>query len=115
MSPYAKYFEEEAGYKAIEEDYGFILYYISGTECLITDFFVDPSLRGQGYGQKLANKVAEIAKANGCKHLTGNITLDPNRPEVNTRKTRIYIEYGFKLQRAFNNGANTSIIIIKEL
>lgn len=108
MSLLADYHKEQGIKGVIESDSGFITYSIQGEECYIGDIYVIPEKRRSKLAVSLADQVAHIAKAKGCKILSGSVIPQANNP---TRSIQMLISYGMKLLRAEPN----IIWFVKEL
>lgn len=72
---FAKYLSEREGKRIIEDERGFIVYKVQGEECFIAELFVDESARGGSAFTDLLRHLSAEAKSEGCKVLTGNISL----------------------------------------
>lgn len=93
---------------AVEEPHGFILYKIIGTECYIGEIYVEKSKRQLGIASELADKVTDIALANGCTILTCETNLCGHEDELSMLSI---LHYGFRPIQAHNN----SIRYMKEI
>jgi len=76
------------------EDVAFCVYFPQGEYLYIEDIFVSKSHRRSGIGSKLADMVAEEAKADGYTKLLGSV--DP-RTKGATESMMSLFAYGFKL------------------
>ena len=94
MRQLAAYIKEREGFDSIVLEEGFISYKIFGEECYIRDIWADPDYRYKGVGTDLANRVTEIARAKGCKYLSGSV--DPSKGDP-TASTKALFAYGFKV------------------
>jgi len=108
MSLWAEYRRERKESIFIEVENGFISYHITGDECYIQDIYVRKEFRSSGLAQELAAQVCEIAKAKGCRIITGTIQVGA---VGDTMSARLFIQYGMKLLSAQNN----VIILYKDL
>lgn len=108
MSLYAKYLKETFGKDIVEDAEGFASYSIVGNECYVETVYVIPESRCKGKAPFLVDKIAEIAKENGCKYLSTTINPTINNPE---RSMRVITNYGFKLHSC----DQFKIYFIKEL
>lgn len=105
---YAKYIRERDGSQIIENEYGFIIYKISGEECFIKDMCVDLSSRTSGKGRELMNELEEIARANRCTFISGTIHLFDKNANDTLKKS---LSVGFLVKEANNN----ILVIIKDM
>lgn len=105
---WAEYFKEREGFETISTEVAIANYKITGDTCYIKDIFVHKDFRKSGEGSVVADKIAVIAKENGCKYLTGSIV--PSLPG-STGTMFAMIKYGFKLKESHND----FIILFKEL
>lgn len=100
MSMYADYVNER-GVKRIEETQnGFATYLITGQECYIEDIYVRPEARKSHVASALADSIAEKAKLQGCRYLTGSVVPTANG---STDSCIVLLSYGFKLLRSESN------------
>lgn len=108
MSLYAEYIKENLGKETVESEIGFLTFYEVKDGMYIEDIYVIPEMRKGGAAAKMADKVAEIAKARGLKKLIGSV-----RPSAknSTDSLKVLLSYGFKLESSINDG----IIFGKEL
>ncbi len=100
MSLYKDYIKERENRECIESEDGFITYKIYGIECYIIDIYVVPEKRISAIGRNMADQVAEIAKEQGCKVLSGSVVPSANN---STESIKILISYGFKLIKSEPN------------
>lgn len=107
-SNYQKYLEEREGYSLIEDENGFASYKIFGDECYIRDIFVVKGARDQKVGSGYCDQIVEIAKAAGCKYLTGTVVPEAKGSTVSLMAI---IKYGFKL----HSSTQEKIVLMKEL
>lgn len=105
---WAAYFKEREGFETISTDVAVANYKITGDTCYLKDIFVHPEFRKSGEGSVVTDKIAVIAKDNGCRYLTGSIV--PSLPG-STGTMYAMIKYGFKLKESHND----FIILFKEL
>lgn len=94
QSMFAKYKFEREGIRTIETEWGFATYLMGEEECYIQDIYVIPPARKSGQAIKLADTIAEIAKRNGCKILTGSVDI---RSRTATESTKVLLAYGMKI------------------
>lgn len=94
---YAKLLAERTDGKILEDEFGFITYRVTGTECFLIDMYVAPEARAKGHGRKLINRLDEAARELGCDRITSNIYLsDPGAS--NTLLAALQV--GFKVTAA---------------
>lgn len=105
---YAKYIEERAGGKIIEDDRGFIAYRINGPECFIMEMYIAEDYRKGGAGREFIDKLSSIAKEHGCTHITGNVFLDL-KGASNTLIAALMV--GFRVAE----GSKDAVLIVKEI
>lgn len=105
---WAEYIKEREGFETVETDKGVATYKISGEECYIKDIYVQKAFRKSGAGSEIADHIVKIAKANGCKTLSGTIV-----PSLNgsTGSMMALLQYGFKL----HSSTQDLIILVKEI
>lgn len=96
MSLYGDYIAEREGFYIVEDDCGFATfrYNFEALECYIRDIYVKPAHRKDHVASRYADKIAELAKDEGCKHLTG--TVAPGTAGA-TASLKVLLAYGFKL------------------
>ncbi len=99
-SLYARYMEEREGKCVYENKKGFIVYSFNGDECYIEEVYILLAFRKSGAASTMADHVSELAKAKGCKFLTG--TIDPSTNNA-TVSMKVLIAYGFKLHSSRDN------------
>lgn len=107
---WAEYAREEEKKQVYETEDGFFSYQIIKDEIFVRDFFVKKEKRGTGIGQALGKEMERIGRENNCKVLSGIVHCD-GRPDYQTRKVRIYIEFGFRIFSCHNG----QIVMTKEL
>ena len=108
MSLYAEYVKLEEKYKIIETEHGFMTYQITGKEFYVSDFYARK--RGKE-SYEIWNEAKRLAVEHGCEVFTGNVWLDPTRSEYATKKLKIFMGHGFKVQRADKN----IIMVLREV
>lgn len=108
MSLYGDYIKEREGKEILENEHGFFTYKIDGDECYIEDIFIKKESRLNGIGKKMALTISEIAKANGCRFLTGTCIPSTNGA---TDSMKAMLSFGFKIHSATND----RIVLWKEL
>lgn len=108
MSLYSQYLKERTNKQILETEQGFVTYQIFGKECYIEDIFVIPSLRKERVATKLADEVSEIAKTQGCTHLTGSVCLTSSN---STQSLKVLLGYGMTLLKSEIN----MIYFVKEI
>ncbi len=101
MSLYAEYVRERTDKKIIESEHGFAVYSYqtagSNRVCYIEDIYVRPDFRKNDEASSMANKIAEDAKANGCKTLLGSVCP---RAKGSTVSLKVLLGYGFSLSHS---------------
>lgn len=97
MSLYAQYISEVANRHVIEEPHGFITYEIIGKVCYVSEFFIVKDMRGQGYGYDLFERVAKVAKAQGCEAVMGRVEVVS---KTCNEALQLYLKCGAKLSSA---------------
>ncbi len=94
VSKFAAYMKEREGVETLETKDGYATYIITGEECYIRDIFVLPSSRRKHVASHIADKISEIARANGCKYLTGSVCPTANE---STTSMKVLVGYGMRL------------------
>ena len=100
MSKLAMYLKERENVDSVENQYGFATYIISGEECYVKDIYIFPAFRNKTQASELANKIAVIAKSEGCKYLTGSVCPEANN---STESLLVLVGYGMKLHSSRDN------------
>ena len=110
QSMFADYYKEELGWDCIQNEYGFIFYFLnsSAPECYISGLYIKPEYRKTIEAKKLFSSVVDIARENNCEFITAQIACGPNREEKATKIMRCYLAMGFKVVNA-----NGSQILLK--
>lgn len=105
---WAEYIREREGFEVVETDKSVATYKIAGEECYIKDIYVSKEHRRSGEAFKMGDHIAEIARANGCKRLSGTVV-----PSLGGSSDSLQglLKYGFKLHSAFQD----LIVLVKEL
>jgi GNAT superfamily N-acetyltransferase len=101
MDRLAQYFREREDFDCILRDEGFATYKISGDECYIKDIFVSADYRKKGIAAEMADDIARIAIAKGCKYLTGSVCTTANGAHASLL---VLLAYGFKIHSAVQYG-----------
>lgn len=101
MSLYAEYILEREGKLIVEHEDGFATYLIKGDDCYIVDIYVRPAARKSGLASKMADEIADRARALECKFLLG--TVNP-QTEGATASLKVLLAYGFELAGIGNDG-----------
>ncbi len=101
MQQLANYLKERQGVDSIIRDEGFATYKINGEECYIVDIWTAPDYRKRGVAAEMADDIARIAIAQGCKYLTGSIDVTTNGAHDSML---VLLAYGFRLHSAVNYG-----------
>jgi GNAT superfamily N-acetyltransferase len=92
-SLYAQYLTERTNDAIIETDDGFATYrFLNPQQCYIVDIFVVPEKRKLGGASRLADQIAEIAKAKGCTSLIGTVVASA---KGSTTSLKVLLAYGF--------------------
>lgn len=92
---FEEYFLEHKGFRTYkEEGIGFVLFKIVEDELYIRDIYVKPEMRRQRWAFKLADKVVEYAKSQGCKMLVGEV--EPSASN-STESVKLLTAYGMRL------------------
>lgn len=97
MSLYSEYIKEREGIETVESDRGFATFLFQDKECYIKDIYVRPEYRKTDEASTMANIIAEVAKRQGCKYLTGSVA--PNTKGA-TESMKVLLAYGFKLAKS---------------
>lgn len=101
MHRLASYLKEREGFDVISRDEGFADYRIAGDECYIRSIFVFPDYRKKGIASEMADEIARIAIARGCKYLTGSV----DTTAVGAHESvLVLLAYGFKIHSAVQYG-----------
>lgn len=108
MLQLAAYFKEREGFESLITDEGFATYQITGAECYVRDIWVHRDFRKKHVASQIANRIAEIARKEGCHYLTGSVSTIVGNP---TTSTKVLLAYGFQIHSTVQNG----IIFRKEL
>lgn len=89
MSKYAEFYKEVAGWDTIETDEFFMTYQVSQTAGIkslkIVNAFVSKEYRSKGKAYEILTMAEDIAKAQGCTHLTATVAKDS--PEFIQQRT----------------------------
>jgi GNAT superfamily N-acetyltransferase len=107
MSLWSDYILEREGNAVIEEGWGFIEFRISPPVCMIHSLYVRPVDRKSGRGSELADRVAEIARREGCTLWSQVVSSMLNA----TESLKAVLAYGFKVTEAQNG----CIILTKDI
>lgn len=95
MSLFAEYKKERENTEVIETPIGFATFkYLSEESVYLADVYITPSARRSGAATHLADQIAEIAKARGCKHF---LTTVDSKANGATESLRTVLAYGFRL------------------
>lgn len=108
MSLYSDYVNETGLKRIIEHESGFATYHLKGQECYIEDIYIIPAMRKSDCARTLAKEIEEVARASGCKYLTGSVNTSIKDP---TTSMRVLLAYGFKFFRSDQQ----ALFFIKEL
>lgn len=100
MSLFADYIKEREGKETLEIEGAFAIYEITpGHNAYIQDIYVVPELRQKGIAARLANKILEKAKSQGCKAIYGSIDRSANNAEASEQTL---IAYGMRFSHEHN-------------
>lgn len=91
MKLFAEYLKEREGVDLIHNEKGFAIYSILNNECYIRDIYVLPEYRKSHVATELANQIQDIAKAKGCKVLTGSVSPQANNSHSSIK---VLLAYG---------------------
>lgn len=91
---YFDYLKERLDYEHFQNDFGFVVYKITGEECYIHELYVKPEFRGSYHGTALADKVEFLAIKNNCKRIWGQIFI-PSRGA--NEAMMAHLKWGLKL------------------
>ncbi len=94
MSLYSEYILEREGKLIVECEEGFATYLIDGENCYIVDLYVRPAARKSGLAAKMADEIADRARALDCKWLLG--TVNPATQGATT-SLKVLLAYGMEL------------------
>ena len=101
MQQIAAYFKEREGFDSIVREEGFASYRIQGEECYIRDIWVHKDFRKKGIAAEMADDIARLAIAQGCKYLTGSVSTTANG---STESVLVLLAYGFKIHSVVQYG-----------
>lgn len=97
----ADYFREREGFEILGDDKSFAIYKIMGDTCYIRDIWTHPDFRRKRVATELADKVSDIARAAGCKKLTGSVSTTAHDP---TTAAKNLFAYGMEITAAAPGG-----------
>jgi hypothetical protein len=102
-SLYAKYIQERLGDNIIETEYGFATYrYIDkvmSRAVYIIDIYILPEFRKSGEAARLADRIAIIAKDQGCSEMIGTVLTSA---KTSTDSMKVLLAYGMTLKSSTN-------------
>lgn len=75
---YFDYLQERLGYEVMQNDYGFIVLQIIGTDCYLHELYVRPEHRRKQNATYLADCALEKAKQSGCTKLWSQVVITTN-------------------------------------
>ena len=101
MQQLAAYLKERENLDSLIREEGFAAYRIAGEECYIRDIWVHPDYRKKGLASEIADDIARIAIAKGCKYLTGSVDTMAHGAHQNVL---VLLAYGFKIHSAVQYG-----------
>lgn len=99
-SDWAKYIKERENVEVLETSTGFATYSIKGPECYIKDIWIHPDFRKQNCASQIADRIAAIAKEQGCKYLTGSVCPTTHN---STQSMLVLVGYGMQLHSSKDN------------
>lgn len=99
-SNYGLYIKEREGRCIYEDERGFATYTMNDKSCYIQDIFVKKEYRNQKVASDYADKIAEIAKNNGCIFLIGSVCPSTNG---STESLKVLLGYGFRLDHSIGD------------
>jgi GNAT superfamily N-acetyltransferase len=105
---YFDYVKERLGQEVIQNEYGFILYYINGQDCFIVDLYVKPEHRRKNIATELADQVQEIAQKRRCTKIWGQVVVGSGGDFVALMS---HFSWGLRLHSANAN----CIVTVKEI
>lgn len=108
QSHYGLYIKEREGKSILENEHGFFTYKIQGEECYIEDIFIKKESRRKNIGTEMADEIYKIAKASGCKFLTGSCIPSTNGA---TESMKAMLAYGFQIHSCTTD----RIVLFKEI
>jgi len=110
MSLYSKYLRERTKDQILELEQGFATYrFVPEQKAVyIIDIFVDRDFRDQGLATIMADKIADIAKKQGCIKMFGTVAPSSYGSTVSLK---VLLSYGMSLQ----SSGPDYIILEKEL
>lgn len=111
MSMFADFYKEEFGWDCIQNEYGFIFYFIKGLECYVSALYIRPEYRSTIEAKKFFTQLKKIAKDRGCAFVTANIGAGPGRENLSSKIIRCYLSLGFKIA----NANNSQILLVYKL
>lgn len=97
MSHYADYLKEAFNREVIEDERGFISFYIlpeMPTVCCFLDIYVAPKFRGMDEANTLEELAIDWAREHGCQKVLGSLNMKISTPERSMKK---FLKYGYKL------------------
>lgn len=106
MNNYAAYLKERENKYILENEHGFIVYQVVGTDCFLAEMFIIKSHRHTGLFEKMISELREIAELNKCATITATIDL---RDKGANRNLRASQKVNFTITQA-----NQDILLIKK-
>lgn len=100
MSLFGQYIKERENKEIIETDQGFATYFYLNDGVYIENIYVAPDYRHLKGASKLADQIAELAKAKGYSKMYGSVAPSTNN---STDSLKVLLGYGFQLQSAEHN------------
>lgn len=105
---YFDYAKERLGQETIANEYGFIMYQITGKDCFIHDLYIKPEYRRENHATELADQVEYIARKADCTKIWGQVVVGSGGDSVALMS---HLSWGLKLQSANGN----CIVTVKEI
>lgn len=102
MSLYGKYILEHHGDGIVEGLYGFATYRFLNEKktVYIVDIYVDKDFRRTMLASEMADKIADIARAEGATEMIGTVVPSANN---STDSMKVLLKYGMALKSASEN------------
>lgn len=107
-SHFARYIYEKDNKSCIEDENGFVTYFMTNGACYIEDIYVVPEKRRQRVAGNWLDQICEQAKKNGMKCIVGQVK--PSKRGA-TESIAAHLAYGFKVESAIQD----LIFFVKEV
>lgn len=78
----------------IEDELGFISFYVSAPKIMLEDFYVKKEARGKGHGLYLIKELEKLGKERGCNQLVATVV---SSLPLATDTLRMCIRFGLKV------------------